>query len=316
VGQKNRPSHATQFDADLMQAADTIHSAAAHIEANIAALDAAPPAGVQAATSTLANRIAELIDQHGTLRATARVLDCDPGYLSRLQSGEKDDPGEALLRRMKLRRVVTYERTDVLQPGQVMFIDPDNKSFVMDVAAAPPVAPAPAREGWQGGETMTGDLSHAPKLADELDRYAKDWCVGRGMQSQQRETLMASARMIRALSAAAPADLTLDRALQLADVHAEESREDGRRVFDRGGIKAFADDCIRIAVAPAEPPAVEADAINASAAKDAKRYRWLRAGRYSFDIARSILNDTPHGIDAAIDSAMSAAVEAAPMVKE
>jgi transcriptional regulator with XRE-family HTH domain len=59
---------------------------------------------------TLADRIAELVEQHGSLRAVARVLGVDPGYLSRLQSGEKVDPGLLLLRHMKLRRVVTYER--------------------------------------------------------------------------------------------------------------------------------------------------------------------------------------------------------------
>lgn len=57
-------------------------------------------------------RIVELIEQHGSLRAAARVLECDPGYLSRLQSGEKDNPEDWLLRRMKLRRVVSFERTD------------------------------------------------------------------------------------------------------------------------------------------------------------------------------------------------------------
>ena len=36
--------------------------------------------------------------------------------------------------------------------------------------------------------------------------------------------------------------------------------------------------------------------------KDAKRYRKLRAGHYSIALARSILNDTPHGIDAAVDA--------------
>jgi hypothetical protein len=43
-------------------------------------------------------------------------------------------------------------------------------------------------------------------------------------------------------------------------------------------------------------------------AKDAKRYQWLRAGNYAFDFARSVLNDTPHGIDAAIDAAMQKGV--------
>jgi hypothetical protein len=55
-------------------------------------------------------RIAELIDQHGSLRAAARVLECDAGYLSRLWRGEKNDPGETLLRRMGLRQIITYER--------------------------------------------------------------------------------------------------------------------------------------------------------------------------------------------------------------
>jgi hypothetical protein len=58
----------------------------------------------------LSERIAELAAQHGSLRAAARVLEVDPGYLSRLRSGEKDSPEDWLLRRMGLRRVVTYER--------------------------------------------------------------------------------------------------------------------------------------------------------------------------------------------------------------
>ncbi|MDM0041831.1 hypothetical protein QTI05_22515 [Variovorax sp. J22R193] len=59
---------------------------------------------------SLPGRIAELIVQHGSLRAVARVIECDPGYLSRLQSGEKTDPGATLLRRMGLRQITTYER--------------------------------------------------------------------------------------------------------------------------------------------------------------------------------------------------------------
>lgn len=37
---------------------------------------------------------------------------------------------------------------------------------------------------------------------------------------------------------------------------------------------------------------------------DAERYRWLRAGNYPIDFARSVLNDIPQGIDAAVDKAM------------
>lgn len=63
-----------------------------------------------AARMPLTERIAELVEQHGSLRAAARVLDVDPGYLSRLSSGAKDEPSDTLLRRMGLRRVVSYER--------------------------------------------------------------------------------------------------------------------------------------------------------------------------------------------------------------
>jgi len=65
---------------------------------------------------TLPERVAELIAQHGSLRAAAKVLECSPGYLSRLASGEKADPGPTLLRRMGLRQIVTYERT-LLRPA-------------------------------------------------------------------------------------------------------------------------------------------------------------------------------------------------------
>lgn len=58
---------------------------------------------------TLADRIHQLAAQHGSLRAAARALDCDVGYLSRLRSGVKTAPAAALLDRMGLRAVVTYE---------------------------------------------------------------------------------------------------------------------------------------------------------------------------------------------------------------
>lgn len=67
------------------------------------------PVGAET-VATLPGRIAELVAQHGSLRAVARVLECDAGYLSRLQSGEKTDPGAHLLRRMGLRQVTTFER--------------------------------------------------------------------------------------------------------------------------------------------------------------------------------------------------------------
>lgn len=65
---------------------------------------------------SLAERIAELIKQHGSLQAAARVLRMDVGYLSRLQSGEKTNPGPVVLRRMGLRKVVSYERSTAEKP--------------------------------------------------------------------------------------------------------------------------------------------------------------------------------------------------------
>lgn len=55
-------------------------------------------------------RIRELEKQHGSLRAAARALSCDAGYLSRLRNGEKDNPSAALLKRMGLKRVIAYRR--------------------------------------------------------------------------------------------------------------------------------------------------------------------------------------------------------------
>lgn len=60
---------------------------------------------------TVPERVAELVAQHGSLRAVARELNCDVGYLSRLASEEKDAPGSLLLERMGLRRHVTATYT-------------------------------------------------------------------------------------------------------------------------------------------------------------------------------------------------------------
>lgn len=38
--------------------------------------------------------------------------------------------------------------------------------------------------------------------------------------------------------------------------------------------------------------------------KDAERYRWLRSANFPLAFARTVLNNTPHGIDASIDAAM------------
>jgi hypothetical protein len=61
---------------------------------------------------SLQERITELAQQHGSLRAAARVLQMDSGYLLRLSTGEKVEPGPAILRKLGLRKVVTYARVE------------------------------------------------------------------------------------------------------------------------------------------------------------------------------------------------------------
>lgn len=56
----------------------------------------------------LRTRILERVAQHGSFRAAAAVLDFDHTYLHRLANGSKTDPGDKLLRKLGLRRVVTY----------------------------------------------------------------------------------------------------------------------------------------------------------------------------------------------------------------
>ena len=61
----------------------------------------------------LAKRIKELEKKHGGLRAAARVLNVDPGYLSKLRDGKKDNPSDSLLKKLKLRRIVTVKYANI-----------------------------------------------------------------------------------------------------------------------------------------------------------------------------------------------------------
>lgn len=54
--------------------------------------------------------IQRLVNRAGSLRAAARVLEIDAGYLCRLRAGDKVSPDDALLRKLGLRRVTTYRR--------------------------------------------------------------------------------------------------------------------------------------------------------------------------------------------------------------
>jgi hypothetical protein len=62
--------------------------------------------------TTLSKCIAELVEKHGSLRAAALAVNIEVGYLSRLAAGEKVNPSKEFLRRLGLRRVVSYERIE------------------------------------------------------------------------------------------------------------------------------------------------------------------------------------------------------------
>lgn len=58
---------------------------------------------------TLKDRIVWLEEHYGGLRAAAVALDIDAGFLCRMKSGKKFNPSNETLRKLGLRRKVTYE---------------------------------------------------------------------------------------------------------------------------------------------------------------------------------------------------------------
>lgn len=54
--------------------------------------------------------IADLVARHGSLRKAGRVVGLTGQYLYRLQTGEKTNPSAAVLKKLGLRRVVSYVR--------------------------------------------------------------------------------------------------------------------------------------------------------------------------------------------------------------
>ena len=59
---------------------------------------------------TLQERIAELVEEYGSLRRTARVVHIGFGHLHRIAHGETVNPGKDTLRRLGMRRIVIYEK--------------------------------------------------------------------------------------------------------------------------------------------------------------------------------------------------------------
>lgn len=59
---------------------------------------------------TIQQAIEQEVEIHGSLRAAAQDLGIDVGYLSRLASGEKDNPGDYVLEQLRLEKRVIYVR--------------------------------------------------------------------------------------------------------------------------------------------------------------------------------------------------------------
>ena len=57
---------------------------------------------------TISNRVGKIILLYGGLRKAAAALDINPGYLSRLNSGEKKNPSEPVLIKLGLRKEINY----------------------------------------------------------------------------------------------------------------------------------------------------------------------------------------------------------------
>jgi transcriptional regulator with XRE-family HTH domain len=66
--------------------------------------------------TTIPARIEEMMTEHKlSLRKLAKTLYVDPGYLSKLHTGAKDNPSPSLLHRLGLMQHVSYTRAQARQ---------------------------------------------------------------------------------------------------------------------------------------------------------------------------------------------------------
>lgn len=104
--------------AGLAVAAPSAPSAVAHTDHPLRHFDRTCPGCIaESAPSSVSftmpqdpidQRISALVKQHGSLRKAGRVVGLTGQYLYRLQVGEKKNPSEAVLRKLGLRRVISY----------------------------------------------------------------------------------------------------------------------------------------------------------------------------------------------------------------
>ena len=60
-------------------------------------------------TIKLQHAVEAIVHKHGGVRAAARAIGVNYAYLSRLRTGEKCNPTATVLRKLGLRKVVSYE---------------------------------------------------------------------------------------------------------------------------------------------------------------------------------------------------------------
>lgn len=60
----------------------------------------------------LTQRLDQLVERYGGVRATARVLGVTAAYISRLRRGEKMWPDDKILKKLKVQRTVIYWTLD------------------------------------------------------------------------------------------------------------------------------------------------------------------------------------------------------------
>lgn len=95
-----------------------------------------------------------------------------------------------------------------------------------------------------------GKHKHTPLRIDAMGGYVCLTCIDQKLGALMNEFGYQSEQVGEVQGYA----LDTDRVLSLADVHAEESREDGVRLLDRGGLLAFAQD-VAAALAARQPGA-------------------------------------------------------------
>ncbi len=57
---------------------------------------------------SVSERVSEVIAQYGGVRPAARALDIDAAYLTRLRDGYKNHPSAAILKKLKMKKCVSY----------------------------------------------------------------------------------------------------------------------------------------------------------------------------------------------------------------